>query len=117
MKIKLSLMFLSALSLAGTGALAQIAPGDPAGNKTIPEKDQLRPSDAPSGGQQGGGEKDGSNLSDKLDESGGVLKPKPGNRPGDCEACSRSASKFDTRNSTTRSARRAAGTGTKIIQL
>lgn len=81
MKIKLSLMFLSALSLAGTGALAQIAPGDPAGNKTIPEKDQSRPSDAPSGGQQGGGEKDGSNLSDKLDESGGVLKPKPGIDP------------------------------------
>ena len=81
MKIKLSLMFLGALSLAGTGALAQIAPGDPAGNKTIPEKDQSRPSDAPSGGQQGGGEKDGSNLSDKLDESGGVLKPKPGIDP------------------------------------
>ena len=52
MKIKLSLMILGALSLAGTGALAQIAPGDPAGNKTIPEKDQSRPSDAPSGGSR-----------------------------------------------------------------
>ncbi len=79
MKIKLSLMILGALSLAGTGALAQIAPGDPAGNKTIPEKDQSRPSDAPSA--QGVGERDGSNLSDKLDESGGVLKPKPGIDP------------------------------------
>jgi hypothetical protein len=39
MSLKLSLAFVGAVGLAGT-AFAQTAPGDPAGNQTIPEKDQ-----------------------------------------------------------------------------
>jgi hypothetical protein len=80
MNYKLSLAFVGALSLAGKGVLAQTAPGDPAGNQTIPEKDQSRPSDAPNGGAQDG-TGDRSNLSDKLDAGGGVIKPEPGVDP------------------------------------
>jgi hypothetical protein len=57
-------------------AAAQVTPGDPAGNQTIPENDQSRPQDMPKG------EKDGNKtLSDKLNASGGVIKPPPGIDP------------------------------------
>ena len=81
MSYKLSLAFVGALSLAATGVLAQMVPGDPAGNQTIPEKDQSRPNDAPNGRARGGAAADGSNLSDKLDASGGVIKPESGVDP------------------------------------
>ena len=81
MNYKLSLAFVGALSLAATGVLAQTVPGDPAGNQIIPEKDQSRPSDAPNGRARGGAAADGSNLSDKLDASGGVIKPESGVDP------------------------------------
>jgi hypothetical protein len=50
-------------------ALAQTAPGDPAGNQTIPDKDQSRPLEPRNGGvsDPGAPEKEGRSLSDKLD--------------------------------------------------
>ena len=68
----------SPLAVAGivmfscAGALAQIAPGDPAGNQTIPEKEQAPPAASP-----GDGQREGKSLSDKLDSGGGVIKPAP----------------------------------------
>jgi len=50
--------------------LAQTAPGAPGTDQVIPEKDRTRPEDLPK--SQGGG---GSDLSNKLDKSEGVLKP------------------------------------------
>ena len=44
MKPALPLVLTALLGLgSGGGAVAQIAPGDPAGNQTIPEKDLSRP--------------------------------------------------------------------------
>jgi hypothetical protein len=83
MKAVLPLFFTGLLGLGATGALAQTAPGDPAGNQAIPEKDSLR-TDAPRLGrvQGGSGVNDhDKNLSDKLDASGGVIKPPPGVDP------------------------------------
>lgn len=58
---------------------AQIEPGAPGSNQTIPEKDRSRPEDRPIGGEsskpQEEGVKSGRSLSDQLDESGGVIKP------------------------------------------
>jgi hypothetical protein len=60
--------------------VAQIAPGDPSGNQTIPEKDLSRPAEG--GTQNGNTASDGNqSLSDKLDESGGVIKPAEGVDP------------------------------------
>jgi hypothetical protein len=47
-------------------ALAQTTPGAPGTDQVIPEKDRTRPADQPGSSQS---------LSDKLDKSGGVLKP------------------------------------------
>jgi hypothetical protein len=74
------LFFLGLLGLGAPGASAQTAPGDPAGNQTIPEKDlsrldASRPGRAHGEGVVGDPEK---NLSEKLDASGGVIKPPPG---------------------------------------
>jgi hypothetical protein len=78
MKAVLALFFTGLLGLAAAGASAQTAPGDPAGNETIPEK--VRPGP---GTEQGGSGIDDheKNLSDKLDASGGVIKPPPGVDP------------------------------------
>ena len=43
MKLALPLLIASAVGLGAASALAQTAPGDPAGNQTIPDKDQSRP--------------------------------------------------------------------------
>jgi hypothetical protein len=43
MKLALPLLIASAVGLGAASALAQTAPGDPAGNQTIPEMDQSRP--------------------------------------------------------------------------
>jgi quercetin dioxygenase-like cupin family protein len=52
MKAVLPLVLTALLGLGnGGGAVAQIAPGDPAGNQTIPEKDLSRPAE---GGTQNG---------------------------------------------------------------
>lgn len=77
MKLALPLLIASAVGLGAASALAQTAPGDPAGNQTIPEKDQSRPLEPRNGGvsDPGAREKEGRSLSDKLDEGGGVIKP------------------------------------------
>ncbi len=84
MKAVLLLVFTGLLGLGATGAWAQTAPGDPAGNQTIPEKDLSRPDASRPGGAQGGSVVDShekKSLSDKLDASGGVIKPPPGVDP------------------------------------
>jgi hypothetical protein len=42
MKVALLLVLTPLLGLGSGGAVAQISPGDPAGNQTIPEKDLSR---------------------------------------------------------------------------
>jgi hypothetical protein len=81
MKAVLLVVFTGLLGLGAAGAWAQTAPGDPAGNQTIPEK--VRPDAPRPGGVQGGSVVDEheKNLSDKLDKSGGVIKPPPGVDP------------------------------------
>jgi hypothetical protein len=81
MKAVLLLVFTGSLGLVAAGAWAQTAPGDPAGNQTIPEK--VRPGAPRPGDVQGGSVADEheKNLSDKLDKSGGVIKPQPGVDP------------------------------------
>ena len=79
MKAFLPLAFAGLLGLGGVGAMAQTAPGDPAGNQTIPEKDLSRPNELPQGeSQAGSGQvRQGRSLSDKLNAGGGVIKPAP----------------------------------------
>jgi hypothetical protein len=73
MKAALPLVLTALLGLGSGGAVAQIAPGDPAGNQTIPEKDLSRPAEG--GTQNGNATSDGNqSLSEKLDKSGGVIK-------------------------------------------
>jgi hypothetical protein len=80
MKAALPLVLTALLGLGSGGAAAQIAPGDPAGNQTIPEKDLSRPAEG--GTPNGNATSDGNqSLSDKLDESGGVIKPAEGVDP------------------------------------
>jgi hypothetical protein len=83
MKAVLPLFFTGLLGLGAAGASAQTAPGDPAGNQTIPEKDLSRPDASRHGGAQGGSVVDDQekNLSNKLDASGGMIKPPPGVDP------------------------------------
>jgi hypothetical protein len=50
MKLALPLLIASAVGLGAASALAQTAPGDPAGNQRIPEKDQSRPLEPRNGG-------------------------------------------------------------------
>jgi hypothetical protein len=70
------LLLATVLGFSAAPASAQVTPGDPAGNQTIPEKDQSRPQDVPKG------EEDGTKtLSDKLNASGGVIKPPQGVDP------------------------------------
>ena len=78
MKAALPLVLTALLGLGSGGAVAQIAPGDPA-NQTIPEKDLSRPAEG--GTQNGNAASDGKSLSEKLDKSGGVIKPAEGVDP------------------------------------
>jgi hypothetical protein len=74
MKAALPIVLTALLGLGSGGAVAQIAPGDPAGNQTIPEKDLSRPAEGAT--PHGNATSDGNqNLTDKLDKSGGVIKP------------------------------------------
>jgi hypothetical protein len=71
-----SKLFLSAVLLIGWGlgglhAVAQQAPGAPGTDQVIPEKDRSRPQDQPGVGAAAPGE----NLSDKLNQTDGVIKP------------------------------------------
>ncbi len=68
---KVALFSAAAMTLAAPCALAQTAPGAPGTSQVIPEK-QGEPLN--SGRSE--------SLSDKLDSSGGVIKPKPGVDPG-----------------------------------
>jgi hypothetical protein len=80
MKAALPLVLTALLGVGSGGAVAQIAPGDPAGNQTIPEKDLSRPAEG--GTQNGNATSDRKqSLSDKLDKSGGVIKPAEGVDP------------------------------------
>jgi hypothetical protein len=83
MKAVLPLVFTGLLGLGAGGASAQTAPGDPAGNQTIPEKDLSLPEASRPRGTQGEsvGDTHKKSLSDKLDASGGVIKPAPGVDP------------------------------------
>jgi hypothetical protein len=72
MKAAFPLVLTALLGVGSRGAVAQIAPRDPAGNQTIPEKDLSRPAEG--GTPNGNATSDGNqNLSDKLDKSGGVI--------------------------------------------
>jgi hypothetical protein len=73
MKAALPLVLTALLGLgSGGGAVAQIA--------TIPEKDLSRPAEG--GTQNGNAASDGNqSLSEKLDKSGGVIKPTEGVDP------------------------------------
>jgi hypothetical protein len=63
---RISLCLAAMLAGGSLSAVAQTAPGAAGTDQVIPEKDRSRPQD-----QSGSG----SNLSDKLDKSGGVIKP------------------------------------------
>jgi hypothetical protein len=58
------------LGFSAAPALAQVTPGDPAGNQTIPEKDRSRPQDMPKG------KKDGV-ITPPADVDPGISKPAP----------------------------------------
>src|SRR2546423_1860169 len=54
MKAVNSLLLAAVFGFSAAPAAAQVTPGDPAGNQTIPEKDQSRPQDMPKGEKKGG---------------------------------------------------------------
>jgi hypothetical protein len=83
MKAVLPLVFTGLLGLGAVGASAPTAPGDPAGNQTIPEKDLSRPDASRHGGAQGksGVDDHEKNLSDKLDASGDGSRLRPVSTP------------------------------------
>jgi hypothetical protein len=73
--MKVALVLAALMGFGTAGAVAQIEPGDPSGNQTIPEKDLSRPAE---GGTKGDKASPGKpSLSDQLDKSGGVIKPSP----------------------------------------
>ncbi len=82
MRNEIPLVLAAAMGLSGGAAFAQSAPGAAAGsNQVIPEKDQALPGAEGKGGvplTSGRSE----SLGDKLNASGGVIKPKPGMDPG-----------------------------------
>jgi hypothetical protein len=75
MRCEIPLVLAAAIGLSGA-ALGQTAPGATGSNDVIPEKDRAPPGGAPTTS----GRSD--SLSDRLDSSGGVIKPKPGVDPG-----------------------------------
>ncbi len=68
------LLLATVLGFNAAPASAQGTPGDPAGNQTIPEKMPK--------GENGTATGRGETLSDKLDASGGVIKPPQDVDPG-----------------------------------
>src|SRR5450631_2351349 len=76
MRNDLRFILAATIGLSGGAALGQSAPGAAGSNQAIPEKVAPPPNGAPlTSGWSG-------SLSDKLDASGGVIKPKPGVDPG-----------------------------------
>jgi hypothetical protein len=61
MKAASYLLLAAVLGFSGAPASAQVTPGDPAGNQTIPERDRSRPQDMP--------------MVEKGGAKGGVIKP------------------------------------------
>lgn len=99
-----------ALGFGITGTVAQIAPGGPASNETIPEKDRSRPAEGGTQGDEPSSQRP--SLSDRLGESGGVIKP-PSNvdRSGDHAIASGSQSQYHTRYSASGNPRGTTWTG------
>ncbi len=79
MRNEIPLVLAVAIGLSGGATLAQTAPGAPGSDQVIPEKDQALPNSEQGAPLTSG--RSGS-LSDKLNSSGGVIKPKPGVDPG-----------------------------------
>ncbi len=78
MHVKSPVLWMAWLAMAAGHAIAQTAPGAPGSNQAIPEKEappltQTQPDSDMTTGRS---------LSQKLDESGGVIKPAPGVDPG-----------------------------------
>lgn len=78
---KIPLALAAVIGVFGASALAQTAPGAPGSNQAIPEKDPSLPGAEPKDAVPMSSGRSGS-LSDTLDASGGVIKPKPGVDPG-----------------------------------
>jgi hypothetical protein len=76
----LLLLILTAVAFQASAAFAQTAPGTPGSDQVIPEKDRSNPKTSPQGEPLQSGRSE--SLSEKLDASGGVIKPKPGVDPG-----------------------------------
>lgn len=83
MKAYFPLLLAAGLVVGTANVSAQIAPGAPGTNETIPEKDRSRPQDMPKAGEpvQEDGLTTGRSLSDELKEKGGVLQPPKGIDP------------------------------------
>ena len=79
--MRILLILATAIGFCNGAALAQTAPGAAGSNQVIPEQDQACPGSQPKNGRPLASGRSGS-LSDKLDKSGGVIKPKPGVDPG-----------------------------------
>jgi hypothetical protein len=78
MHVKSSILLATCFALAGGAVFAQTAPGAPGSNQTIPEKEA-----APSPPTRSDSEvTSGRSLSQKLDASGGVIKPPSDVDPG-----------------------------------
>ena len=92
MKTVLPLTFARLLGLGGVGAMAQTAPGDPAGNQTIPEKDLSRPNELPK--RERGGST-GEKLERQTECRWRGDQARAWRRSGHRETCSGSQSEFN----------------------
>jgi hypothetical protein len=85
MKTGVGLVVAACFALGTVPAVGQVEPGQPGSPQTIPEKDRTRPEDWPKADMpvapQENGMTTGRSLSDRLDESGGVIKPPKGVDP------------------------------------
>jgi len=75
MRIKSSILWTACFALAAGPVFAQTAPGAPGSSQTIPVKEAAPPV------RSGSDVTTGRSLSQKLDASGGVIKPPPGVDP------------------------------------
>ena len=104
---KIPLALAAVIGVFGASALAQTAPGAPGSNQAIPEKDPSLLGAEPKDGVPMSSGRSGS-LSDKLDASGGVIKPKPGVDPGIVQPAPVRTAEFDAGHSAAGDARRPA---------
>jgi len=84
MKADFSLMLSAALVIAAAPVSAQLAPGAPGTNQTIPEKDRSRPQEMPRdrAPAQEDGVVTGRSSSEQRDAEDGVIRPPKGVDPG-----------------------------------